>query len=518
MASKVQTLAPTDGIKDPQVRSFCESLSNAWQLRNGNTGFDDKERFITKQEWDFLAKNPNIRALAGVGQEGASINQPGEPGTGTAAVGSGGAFVVPAWIQNLVDFLQSGITLIDFDAFRQAQGNMWTTIYRLTSQMGDSESGLSLEITARTSSDTALATQLNKLWAHVGNANPANALVLMGATVTANPIAGAALIFNQVQAAVTGANGQIYQAAGKTEFTAYANANEARATASWSLKVQAQGPAGKYAASGMIVYAGINPNDPHSPVPGAQSAIVFNTDTFLVTHSSIPNVQQAPFVVSGGVVRINVLYISDYIRSDVFFDAGQGGFRDGFGWAINKNGDASFYGIVMLGKLMSGSVLIDRNSKQEMFTTATGSWYSSVTPATAAKQTNPNLDFYGPNLHTSTQDRSKRVRVTVPGEGGNGVPLVTRVEFSGVADHFVTLWRSYDGVNWEPLNTSVEPGTGNGGYGSTNCVWAGLTDVGIGSHIRFAVSSTDANGNPFGGLGAPTLFRDFAVTITMVNI
>jgi hypothetical protein len=54
---KVGTLLPTFDIKDPQVRAFCDSLTNAWQLRNGNTGFDDKERFITKQEWDFLAKN-----------------------------------------------------------------------------------------------------------------------------------------------------------------------------------------------------------------------------------------------------------------------------------------------------------------------------------------------------------------------------------------------------------------------------------------------------------------------------
>ena len=38
MSSKVGTLAPTDGIKDPQVRAFCDSLANVWQLRNGNIG------------------------------------------------------------------------------------------------------------------------------------------------------------------------------------------------------------------------------------------------------------------------------------------------------------------------------------------------------------------------------------------------------------------------------------------------------------------------------------------------
>src|SRR6478752_5020732 len=126
---KINTLAPTDGIKDPQVRSFCDSLANVWQLRNGNIGADDKERFITKQEWDYLAKNPNIRALAGIGQPGSSTN---EPGPGDGGVGGG---AIPPWIQNLVDFLQSGITLIDFAEIRKTSNELWASIYALTTDV-----------------------------------------------------------------------------------------------------------------------------------------------------------------------------------------------------------------------------------------------------------------------------------------------------------------------------------------------------------------------------------------------
>jgi hypothetical protein len=514
MVSKVNTLAPTDGIKDPQVRAFCDSLANVWQLRNGDIGFDDKERFITKQEWDYLAKNPNIRALAGVGQEGANANQPGQPGTGTAAIGSGGSFVIPDWIQNLIDFLSSGITLIDFNAFKQAQGDMWTTIYRLTSKLGDSESGLSLEIQARTSSDTALATQLNKLWAQVGDANPANALVSIGATVEVNNFAATAVIFNNLQSMVTDPNtGNVALAAIQQQFTTYVNLDQSRALSSYSLIAQA-GAGGVEVITGMSLTAEVLNGAAHS-------AVIFWADNFGIYNPDAPNAKDAPFFVSGGKTRIAVLYIKDYLRSDIFARPGETVdgvyYRDGIGWLINANGDAEFYGFAVLGKLMSGSIFIDKDSKQWMTTTAVGAWYGSSTPNSAAVQSDPNLVFYGPGLHNNTFNPANRVRVTVPGEGGNGIPLVTTLEFSGVADHFVTLWYRYNGGAWSPLNVSTEPGTQNNGYGSTTCFWSGLLNIGYSTTLEFGVSSTDANGNPFNH-SVPTQLRDFAMTAKLVNI
>lgn len=507
MSSKVNTLAPTDGIKDPQVRAFCDSLANAWQLRNGNTGFDDKERFITKQEWDFLAKNPNIRALAGVGQEGAMANQPGEPGTGTAPVGAGGAFVIPPWIQNLVDFLQSGITLIDFDAFRQAQGEMWTTIYRITSEASGSLAGLSQEIIARTSSDTALATQLNKLWAQVGDNT---ALVRIEDTVKVNNIAAVAQHFLDVQAAVTDANGNVYQAASQQQFTAYVNADTGKALASYSLIVQAQA-GGVKAITGMTLTAEVVPGNPAQ----GRSATVFLSDVFQISTPGQTKATLQPFIISGGQTRINLLYIGDYIRSDIFFQPGFGGYRDGYGWKINKDGSAEFYGLLTLSKILSGSKLIDRKSGLEMTTTAISAWCTTVTPVSAAVQSDPSLRFFGPALHNSAISPRHRIRCTEIDEGGNGVRLPTTVHFSGVADHFVSIWIRYAPGSWQRLNTSTEP---SNGYGSTSCGWAGLVAVGDASQIEFGVSATDGNGNPFGGAGNPTQLRDFSLSVAMVNI
>ena len=496
MVSKVQTLAPTDGIKDPQVRAFCDSLANAWQLRNGNTGADDKERFITKQEWDFLAKNPNIRAIAGVGQEGASVNESGQPGTGTAPVGAGGAFVVPPWIQNLVDFLAAGITMIDFDEFRKAQSDMWTTIYRLTSDTGGSTAGLSLEITARTSSDNALATQLNKLWAEVGNENPANALVLMGAKVDVNPIAGVAQIFNQVQAAVTGANGQVYQAAGKSEFTAYVNADTADANASYTLQVQAQA-GGVKAVTGMYLYADAGAGSP-------KSAVIFLTDQFAIYHDNVGTV--SPFFVSKGTdnvsrVRINIAHIKDFIRSDIYV-------KQRLGWQIKQDGSAEFNGVSLFGKIYAGTTLLDRDSNQIIPGVASGAMSIDSTTGTDVK-TSASLRFYGPNNHGSS-DIPHRIR-----QGDNiNVNLPTTVTCVGIADHYLSIWRRHNGVGgWQCLNTAVEPGND---YGAATVVWAGETPVSISSFWEFGVSCTANNSLPKNPAKIDLL--SVSVFVTMTNI
>jgi len=92
-------LPPTYMIQDPQTRAFCEALTQAWQLRNGDIGADDSQRFITKAEWDQYAANPRLQALAndrtlypesvssgGTTSTGDTGGIPGQPGAQTAIV------------------------------------------------------------------------------------------------------------------------------------------------------------------------------------------------------------------------------------------------------------------------------------------------------------------------------------------------------------------------------------------------------------------------------------------------
>src|SRR5580765_5839226 len=130
--SKVASLAPTFDIKDPHVRAFADSLSNAWQLRNGNIGADDSQRFITKQEWDLLAKNPAIAAVASIGQPGSSV-----PGVG-GSTSTPPPPTLPPGVQNAIDFLVSGITLIDFTTITKNNNELFASVYALTTLITNS--------------------------------------------------------------------------------------------------------------------------------------------------------------------------------------------------------------------------------------------------------------------------------------------------------------------------------------------------------------------------------------------
>lgn len=61
----VEQLPPTSGVSDPQVRQFLDALANAWSLRNGNTGYTDEQRFITKGEFDDLAQKAFTGYISG---------------------------------------------------------------------------------------------------------------------------------------------------------------------------------------------------------------------------------------------------------------------------------------------------------------------------------------------------------------------------------------------------------------------------------------------------------------------
>jgi type IV secretory pathway VirB2 component (pilin) len=729
---KVNTLAPTDGIQDPQTRAFCDSLANVWQLRNGNTGFDDTQRFITKQEWDLIAKNPNIRALAGIGQPGSSTLEPGPGGGG----GGGGTPppAVPPWIQNLVDFLASGITLIDFTEVRRTSNILYANYFALTSEMRnelnnintiisglqnditqintithDSTSasaqtlwalketvndpvtglpaataaiieinnvtvtstsanakataamvatvndpvtgniantaaiiqintvsatstsanakqlagltaqtndpvtglpratadiaainnvsttsssanarkvagmsaqvdgnlalineinnvsansssasaqkltgviaysglkartfsqpppapssnssytlvigdlwintangnqllrwngtawvdaadarissvsaGITTESNARTSSDSALAKQLNLFWAEVGSSQ---ALVVDGTTVTANPNAGSATKFLQVQTALKDPNtGQVVAAASRQDFTTYVSLNEGRATSSYVLKVQAES-GGVKAITGMTLFSEVVPGQ------GPKSAVVFYADTFAVYHSTTGLVP--PFAVSGGLVRMNIAYISDRIQSDSWIPKT-------YGWIIRQDGSAEFNGAVLFGKIYSGSTLLDRDSGQVLPSVATGAWGADSITGTGI-QTSANVTFYGPSLHASAPT-THRIR-----QGDSiGIDIPTTVIFVGIADHYISIWRRLNGQAWQRLNTTIEP---TPDYGALTCAWVGTTPCAINSKWEFGVSPTNSLELPLNP--AKVDIRAFSLLVTMANI
>lgn len=59
----IPALPPTSAIGDPHVRAFCEALSSAWSVRNGDGR--DGERFVRASEIDSIASKAVSRALSG---------------------------------------------------------------------------------------------------------------------------------------------------------------------------------------------------------------------------------------------------------------------------------------------------------------------------------------------------------------------------------------------------------------------------------------------------------------------
>lgn len=101
MVNKVNPLPPTSNITDPQARAFCDALVNAWELRNGQIGHNDDERFITKKEFQALTEAAVGRIFSGdVGASG------GVAGEGTVGDGS---VTGPGTVGDLIDKIVSTI-------------------------------------------------------------------------------------------------------------------------------------------------------------------------------------------------------------------------------------------------------------------------------------------------------------------------------------------------------------------------------------------------------------------------
>lgn len=369
-----------------------------------------------------------------------------------------------------------------------ATGTAW--VDASDTRLSNASAGITQETTARTSSDTALATQLNLFWAQLGGTQ---ALVTGSTNVIANANAGTAQKFDQVYSALKDANGNIYKAASQVAFDTYVNADKAIASASWSLIVQAQGgtPAVQ-AVAGMKLTADVTNGSV------ATSNMVVLVDNFAIYNTATGTTP--PFLVSGGKVRMNIVNIADRIQSDVFTSRQTG-------WIIRKDGSAEFNGAVFLGSMISGSKLIDADSGLQIPTTAIAAWTADLVNNGPTISTSNVNAMFGPNAH-SVAGLYQRIR------GDHGIGIATTVQFIGVTDHYVTLWARFSGGAWQRLNTTNTP---TPGVNAVTCGWVGVLNCSLGGYWEFGVSPTDASFQGFPG-STDWRLQFFTLTVTMVNL
>ena len=256
MSNRVQTLPPTLGVKDPEVRSFLDALANAWDHRNGITDKESPDRFITAEEIKGFASQAVVETL------GSAIGVVGAPGTGSRGPGSVGDIIsaisddikksllyqilgTPYANINLDDLRRQISASVDQAAalFAQERQSRLTAEEATTNQLSvqlsriaQSEAAITLETQTRANKDNALASAINTMWAAIGGNQ---AVIQDGQLSAVTPSAVQASRWTQVVASVTDPNtGQINSTSIKQELNSYINKADGKFNSIYSVRAQ----------------------------------------------------------------------------------------------------------------------------------------------------------------------------------------------------------------------------------------------------------------------------------------
>jgi len=366
---------------------------------------------------------------------------------------------------------------------------------------------MSREATVRATSDNVNASATNTVWGLLGDGR---ALVQEGSTITLTPGVANAAKWTAVQSEVmdysTTPPTKIVSAV-RQDLKTEVDLQARRANAGYTLKVEADAGTGVKAIAGMSLTA-------HVEGTVAETACVFSVDVFGIFKPGVTATWMSPFYIGNdSIVRMNVAYIRDRIQSDTFTPADSA--TDGYGWRIKSDGSAEFYGATTMAKLLTGSVLLDNDSRQPISSVAVGSWSAKVVGGTGV-HTVSGLRFYGPDWHNQTSNPSQRLRQTVR----NNTNMTGTAQFVGVADDRVTIWARYAnspsalaGAPWQAQNTTTTP---TADYNAVTCAWSSST-IGMQKNgcYEFGVSCTDASGQPLDP--SKTDLRDFTLSVAITN-
>lgn len=305
---KVNPLPPTDGIKDPQTRAFADALISAWGVRNGTVGANDKERFITKKEFQSLTESSLANIFAGGSGTSTSI-------TGDGATNSPLVISNAKLIENLTNSILKSKLFIDLGT--------QIRVTSLSQAQIAAGAGLTTEKTIRASKDNAMASAINTMWAAVGNGG---ALIQDAQLAAATPVAALATKWLQVQAALTDPNtGLVSSAVIRSTYEAYVNDVNGQMNASYIVQAQIS-TGGRTLVGGFGLMATAGAGSPQGPT----IAFGVRADTFFIagTADSLSLPEQlantaVPFIVVTNTQTIDGLVYEPgvYIKSAFFVKA-----------------------------------------------------------------------------------------------------------------------------------------------------------------------------------------------------
>lgn len=448
--------AALDAIQDDNTRQVLKAMVDGWHVRNGASGQGDSA-FVTKGE---LASATGHKLIGGIGGKNFLQGPSVSPG--------GGGALTPADINRIITDMQASV--MESVLFKELGDRI--KLIQITAN--GAATGLSTEITNRTNADNAIVSSVTTQFATVnGNLSA----LQTQQTTTANNVSALSSTVTTLQATV-GSN----TTAISTEATARVNADN-DIYAKYSVKIDTNGY-----VTGFGLISTANNSTPYSD-------FIVRADRFSIGSPSGPGITpRVPFIV---YTTNQTMADGTIIPPGVYMD-----------YAMVKRLDGAYIGAGLLdaASIYTGSSWVDRASKQNILSTAAGSWQPGTVSA-ATPVTSSSLRFYGSGYHSSVPI-AQRVRDT-----GSGVTVQFVISASATADHFFSLWYRYNGGSWVAIGQVVEP---QASYGSVAISVTRSLGMSSTDYIDIGVSASDNSGAVFNA-GAVDL-RDLTVTVTAINV
>lgn len=317
MSNRVQTLPPTLGVKDPDVRAYLDALSNAWDHRNGITDKSSPDRFITAEEFKGLAS----QAIADTLSSALGTSNPAIGG-GRGAVGDAIAALSDEIKRSLLyqilgtpyadinlSELQQKINLSVDKAqalFAQERKSRLTADEALTSQLtiqasqiGQNQAAITAETQTRVNKDNAIASAVNNIWAAIGGSS---AVIQDGQLAQVTPSGSQATKWTQVQSEVIDPNtGQSKVASIRQDFAAFNDQVNNKFGSMYTVRAQV-------VSGGRTVVGGFGLSALDGP-EGPTIDFGVRADRFWVAGTD--GTADIPFIIKGGKVYMKTAFIEN---------------------------------------------------------------------------------------------------------------------------------------------------------------------------------------------------------------
>lgn len=212
-------LSALNAIQDPNTRQVVKAIVDGWHVRNGSSG-DGKNRFVTADELGTVSANASSALNA--------VNQWNAGGGGN----NSGKVLTKGEINRIITDLEASVM----------ESLLWkhlgTRIKIIEVDTEGNAAEIRDEVIRRINDDNALVSAVNTMWAQIGDNQ---GLIQRGGQVLVNNAGAVAEQWNQVQATIRDADGNLISSAAVRQEASAALTKAGDIETKWSVKTDING-------------------------------------------------------------------------------------------------------------------------------------------------------------------------------------------------------------------------------------------------------------------------------------